>query len=174
MKKFLLLPVVLAAGFGILILISSGSSDNTGKEAQGDVFPTEERDYVTTESGLKYEDVKVGDGKEARTGSQVVVHYTGWLKNGTKFDSSRDRSEPFSFKLGTGQVIKGFDMGVTGMKVGQRRKVTIPSLTVFSSPSGAPIATTLSPTFGSSMISVCSAGSVLPDNCRAATSWSIW
>jgi len=82
---------------------------------------------VTTPSGLKYEDIKVGTGAEAKAGQVVVVHYTGWLTNGTKFDSSKDRNEPFEFPLGGGQVIKGWDEGVQGMKVGGVRKLTIPS-----------------------------------------------
>jgi peptidylprolyl isomerase/FKBP-type peptidyl-prolyl cis-trans isomerase FkpA len=75
---------------------------------------------------LKIEDTKVGTGAEAVTGNSVMVHYTGWLTNGTKFDSSKDRKEPFSFQLGAGQVIKGWDQGVAGMKVGGVRKLTIP------------------------------------------------
>ena len=77
--------------------------------------------------GLKIEDVKVGTGAEAVAGKVVVVHYTGTLTDGKKFDSSRDRKQPFSFTLGAGQVIKGWDMGVAGMKVGGQRKLTIPS-----------------------------------------------
>lgn len=72
------------------------------------------------------QDVKVGDGAEAKPGSVVKVHYTGTLKTGKKFDSSRDRNEPFEFTIGSGQVIKGWDKGVTGMKVGGQRKLTIP------------------------------------------------
>jgi FKBP-type peptidyl-prolyl cis-trans isomerase FkpA len=81
---------------------------------------------VTTPSGLKYTDIKVGEGEEAKPGQAVTVHYTGWLTNGTKFDSSLDRKQPFSFKLGAGQVIQGWDQGVAGMKVGGKRKLTIP------------------------------------------------
>ena len=81
---------------------------------------------VTTASGLKYEDTKVGTGAEAKAGQTAVVHYTGWLTNGTKFDSSKDRGQPFSFPLGGGRVIKGWDEGVQGMKVGGVRKLTIP------------------------------------------------
>jgi peptidylprolyl isomerase/FKBP-type peptidyl-prolyl cis-trans isomerase FkpA len=79
-----------------------------------------------TVTELKIEDSKVGTGAEAVTGKSVMVHYTGWLTNGTKFDSSKDRKEPFSFQLGAGQVIKGWDQGVAGMKVGGVRKLTIP------------------------------------------------
>jgi len=82
---------------------------------------------VTTASGLKYTDTKVGTGAEAKAGQTAVVHYTGWLTNGTKFDSSKDRGQPFSFPLGGGRVIKGWDEGVQGMKVGGSRKLTIPA-----------------------------------------------
>src|ERR1039458_6126178 len=79
-----------------------------------------------TVTELKKEDTKVGTGAEAVTGKSVSVHYTGWLTDGTKFDSSKDRGHPFSFQLGAGQVIKGWDQGVAGMKVGGVRKLTIP------------------------------------------------
>ena len=81
---------------------------------------------VTTDSGLKYVELKQGDGATPKTGQTVVVHYTGTLEDGTKFDSSRDRNSPFQFKIGVGQVIKGWDEGVGTMKVGDRRKLIIP------------------------------------------------
>ena len=81
---------------------------------------------VTTASGPKYVDLIVGTGREAAAGNLVSVHYTGWLTNGTKFDSSVDRRESFSFPLGGGKVIRGWDEGVAGMKVGGKRKLTIP------------------------------------------------
>ncbi len=81
---------------------------------------------VTTASGLKYEDVKEGAGAEAVAGKSVSVHYTGWLTDGQKFDSSKDRNDPFDFVLGGGMVIRGWDEGVQGMKVGGVRKLTIP------------------------------------------------
>ena len=80
----------------------------------------------TSASGLQIEDVTVGDGAEAKSGAQVRVHYTGWLTDGKKFDSSKDRGQPFGFRLGGGQVIRGWDEGVEGMKVGGVRKLTIP------------------------------------------------
>ena len=75
---------------------------------------------------LEIEDQIVGEGEEAVAGQTVEVHYTGWLTDGTKFDSSHDRNETFSFKLGGGQVIAGWDQGVAGMKIGGARKLTIP------------------------------------------------
>ena len=82
---------------------------------------------VTTADGLKYWDTKVGTGTTATAGHKVKVHYTGWLlEEGTKFDSSIDRGQPFEFVLGAGQVIKGWDEGVAGMKVGGRRQLRIP------------------------------------------------
>ena len=81
---------------------------------------------VTTDSGLKYVELKQGDGATPKNGQTVVVHYTGTLEDGTKFDSSRDRNSPFQFKIGVGQVIKGWDEGVGTMKVGDRRKLIIP------------------------------------------------
>jgi peptidylprolyl isomerase len=82
---------------------------------------------VTTASGLKYIDLQEGEGATPKTGQTVTVHYTGTLEDGTKFDSSRDRNRPFSFKIGVGQVIKGWDEGVGSMKVGGRRQLIIPS-----------------------------------------------
>lgn len=81
---------------------------------------------MITDSGLKYEDLTAGDGDTAQAGHTVTVHYTGWLEDGTKFDSSKDRDQPFQFALGAGQVIRGWDEGVTGMCVGGQRKLTIP------------------------------------------------
>ncbi len=84
---------------------------------------------VVTKSGLKYWDITAGTGAEATRGKTVRVHYTGWLTNGKKFDSSVDRGEPFEFRLGAGQVIQGWDQGVAGMKVGGKRQLHIkPSL----------------------------------------------
>jgi peptidylprolyl isomerase len=85
---------------------------------------------MTTNSGLQITDTKVGTGASPKTGQTCVMHYTGWLyqngAKGAKFDSSRDRGEPFEFSIGTGQVIKGWDEGVAGMKVGGRRTLVIP------------------------------------------------
>lgn len=87
-----------------------------------------EKNVVTTSSGLKYIELKKGDGLVTpERGQTVVVHYTGTLEDGTKFDSSRDHGQPFSFKIGVGQVIKGWDEGLSTMKVGERRQLIIPS-----------------------------------------------
>ena len=84
-------------------------------------------DYKTTKSGLKYAILKQGEGQEAKKGHRVSVHYTGWLQEGEKkFDSSYDRGEPFEFQLGAGRVIKGWDEGIQGMKVGEKRQLIIP------------------------------------------------
>ena len=88
--------------------------------------PTE-NEVVTMDSGLEYIDVKVGEGAEAQAGQMVSVHYTGWLVHGKKFDSSVDRGQPFEFSLGAGHVIKGWDEGVAGMKIGGVRKLIIPA-----------------------------------------------
>jgi peptidylprolyl isomerase len=97
--------------------------------AQNNISSEESMDLsnaTTTDSGLKYIVVEEGDGASPQTGENVTVHYTGTLEDGSKFDSSRDRNRPFSFKLGVGQVIKGWDEGVAAMKVGERRTLIIP------------------------------------------------
>lgn len=86
-----------------------------------------EESVVTTASGLKYVDLVEGTGAMPNAGQTVIVHYTGTLEDGTKFDSSRDRNRPFSFKIGVGQVIKGWDEGVSSMRVGGRRQLIIPA-----------------------------------------------
>ena len=87
-------------------------------------MPQEE---ITLKSGLKYIDLEVGEGPAAVSGKEVTVHYTGTFPDGKKFDSSVDRDEPFAFKLGAGRVIKGWDEGVAGMRIGGKRKLVIPS-----------------------------------------------
>jgi FKBP-type peptidyl-prolyl cis-trans isomerase FkpA len=118
--------LALLTGLGALpakaLAAEGGKAMEPGKDAAGAAGKE-----IVTPSGLKYVDLKAGSGTEARSGAVVEVHYTGWLVDGTKFDSSRDRNQPFRFKLGAGQVIKGWDEGVAGMKVGGKRKLTIPS-----------------------------------------------
>jgi len=83
-------------------------------------------DGVKTDSGLEYWDIKVGTGDEAKAGDKVRVHYTGWFTDGKKFDSSVDARQPYEFTLGEGKVIKGWDEGVTGIRVGGKRQLRIP------------------------------------------------
>src|SRR5438128_9085650 len=110
--------------FSFGLAISTACNRSTSPTSQGLSVKTTE---VTMPDGLKFTDEQVGTGAEAQKGKTVAVHYTGWLLDGTKFDSSRDRNQPFSFPLGQGQVIKGWDEGVAGMKVGGKRTLVIPA-----------------------------------------------
>lgn len=107
--------------FGLLlslVLLLSSCSKNGPTKVSGP--------GTTTASGLQYWDITTGNGATAESGKQVSVQYTGWLTDGTKFDSSVDRNQPINFTLGVGQVIKGWDEGVSGMKVGGKRQLHIP------------------------------------------------
>lgn len=121
MSKRLWLGLAVLAG----LCVGLGAANSFAQEKDKD--KKEEPKTITTDSGLKYQELKEGTGKEAKKGDNVEVHYTGWLTNGKKFDSSVDRGKPFSFKLGAGMVIKGWDEGVAGMKEGGKRKLMIPS-----------------------------------------------
>ena len=120
MKK---LSWVLTAALCLGIAAWAQDSDKKSDDKKSE---KKESKVVTTVSGLKYEDMVLGAGASPKTGQTVRVHYTGWLTNGKKFDSSVDRGQPFEFVLGRGQVIKGWDEGVASMKVGGKRKLTIP------------------------------------------------
>lgn len=113
MKRLMIFTV--AAAFACTTMVPAVAAEKKGSK------------MVTTASGLKYIDVVVGKGPSPVKGKMVKVHYTGTLDNGKKFDSSVDRNEPFTFIIGVGQVIKGWDEGVMGMKVGGKRKLIIPS-----------------------------------------------
>ena len=103
----------------LLLAACSGSSGSSGAAGKGGAMQT-------TSSGLQYEDLTVGNGPSPQAGQTVSVHYTGWLDDGKKFDSSLDRGQPFEFPLGQGRVIKGWDEGVATMKVGGKRRLVIP------------------------------------------------
>jgi FKBP-type peptidyl-prolyl cis-trans isomerase FkpA len=111
--------LLVAAAFGV-------AACTTVETSAQEKDKTKVKEKKVGDSVLKYEDLKEGSGAEAKKGDEVEVHYTGWLTNGKKFDSSLDRNRPFSFKLGAGRVIKGWDEGVAGMKIGGKRKLTIP------------------------------------------------
>lgn len=118
--------IIFIAIIAIIILSIGGflfmnrSTDTSTTMSKQNAYTSEE----VTE--LKIEDIQVGSGEEVESGDSVVMHYTGTLTDGTKFDSSRDRNEPFETQIGVGQVIEGWDKGVVGMKVGGKRKLTIP------------------------------------------------
>ena len=101
------------------LMLCAGCGADTPKENPAAV------ETMTTSSGLKYVDIKIGDGPMPKAGQVVSVHYTGWLVDGKKFDSSYDRKEPLEFSIGKGQVIKGWDEGVGSMRVGGKRKLII-------------------------------------------------
>jgi hypothetical protein len=117
LRSALLLALLSACGSGGDRSSAGGVSADLGVDTAA---------MTSTPTGLKMQDVTVGQGAEATPGKIAVVHYTGWLTDGKKFDSSRDRGTPFDFPIGAGQVIAGWDQGVAGMKVGGRRKLVIP------------------------------------------------
>jgi len=129
-----LVNLMLAACIGVSALLCSSFALSADVGADAPSGPTVGvNGLVTTESGLQYHEIKVGTGAVAELGDPVLVHYTGWLQNadgsrGSKFDSSRDRGEPLPFELGRGQVIRGWEEGVRGMKVGGQRRLIIPSV----------------------------------------------
>ena len=120
MQRQFALVLTLLAALGVASGCGSTNKSSTSSPMKVNGQPT------TTASGLQYWDIVVGSGATAAPGNTVKVHYTGFLTTGEKFDSSRDRGEPFSFPLGTGQVIKGWDEGVAGMRVGGKRQLRIP------------------------------------------------
>jgi FKBP-type peptidyl-prolyl cis-trans isomerase len=124
----IIVMVIIAAGLTLSLIMSpqDGGSGGLGGDA------------VKTKSGLQYLDIKVGKGREAEPGLTVEVHYTGTLTNGKKFDSSLDRGKPFEFDLGAGDVIKGWDEGVAGMKEGGVRKLFVPAKLAYGPRSPSP------------------------------------
>jgi peptidylprolyl isomerase len=130
-KRLLVIPPELALGTEGNSVIPANSTlvmeiELTDVKEPQVATKVEEADYTTTQSGLKYYDLKTGTGDSPKTGQTVVVNYTGWLEDGTQFDSSIDRGEPFSFVLGEGSVIPGWEEGVATMKVGGKRQLVVP------------------------------------------------
>ena len=124
-KHFAVIAIILALGLMVgYILAQSGTKKSSGPDTSAPTKVT--GDGVKTDSGLNYWEIRVGNGEVAKEGSRVRVHYTGWLANGRKFDSSVDAGKPFDFRLGNGEVIKGWEEGVAGMKVGGKRQLRIP------------------------------------------------
>jgi FKBP-type peptidyl-prolyl cis-trans isomerase len=123
-RRYTTLGAVLAVGTALFL---SACNKQNGAGASNTTLTASNAPVVTTPSGLQYQIIQPGTGAAAMAGQKVTVNYTGWLTDGTKFDSSLDRNQPFQFTLGAGQVIKGWDEGVAGMKVGEKRKLTIPS-----------------------------------------------
>jgi FKBP-type peptidyl-prolyl cis-trans isomerase len=131
-KKYQITVVVVSIVSVVLLLVLSvgiaqslASNSDTSNDTE-ETTVVESNPPITTESGLVIEDIAVGTGARATRGSEIDVHYRGTLEDGTQFDSSYDRGEPFTFTLGAQQVIAGWDEGVEGMRVGGRRNLTIP------------------------------------------------
>jgi len=118
---------------------SSTGATGTGMSATAKSDAALAGTVVTTASGLQYQDVVVGTGAEAKAGNTVSVHYTGWLTDGTQFDSSRDRGQPIEFQIGTPYIIQGWNEGITGMKVGGKRKLTIPPSIAYGAEGRPPV-----------------------------------
>jgi FKBP-type peptidyl-prolyl cis-trans isomerase len=124
MTKYAAVIAIILALTAVFVLAQSTTRKSTKPNTSA---PTKVvGDGVRTPSGLVYWDIRVGNGEVAKEGSHVRVHYTGWLTNGKKFDSSVDAGTPFDFTIGNGEVIKGWDEGVAGMKVGGKRQLRIP------------------------------------------------
>jgi FKBP-type peptidyl-prolyl cis-trans isomerase FkpA len=128
MSMMSVLLLAMAVGACAKSTATNGAADNTASAKAKESTMTESAQATekTTVAGLQMDDTVTGEGAEAVSGKRVTVHYTGKLTDGTKFDSSLDRSAPFTFALGAGQVIRGWDQGVVGMKVGGKRTLTIP------------------------------------------------
>ncbi len=112
---------------GLSFILATTFCFTTTPIASNAQMNTNQNQTVKLPSGLEYEEIVVGSGPSPKMGHPVTVNYTGWLTNGTKFDSSLDRNQPFTFNIGTGSVIKGWDEGVASMKVGGKRKLIIPA-----------------------------------------------
>jgi len=130
--RYSYVPVSILLGIGLFCGSLTGPFGASGAEQPTSRATTDTTMNTKTDSGLEFKDLVVGSGAQATAGQQVTVHYTGWLQNpdgsaGKKFDSSLDRGQPFDFPLGAGRVIRGWDEGVAGMKVGGKRRLVIPA-----------------------------------------------
>ena len=127
MTKYLVAGViVLLLGITATVVAQTSSAKKAASVANTKAPTKVTGPGVTTDSGLQYWDIRMGNGETAKEGSRVRVHYTGWLTNGKKFDSSVDAGTPFDFRIGNGEVIKGWEEGITGMRVGGKRQLRIP------------------------------------------------
>lgn len=139
--------LIIAVAMVGLLLVACGDGEEEEAAPEITPVPTEAAvdggpppvsgEATVTESGLQIIDIEVGGGAEVQSGQTAVVHYTGWLADGTKFDSSVDRGQPFVFPLGAGRVIRGWDEGIAGMNVGGKRRLVIPSDLAYG-PQGSP------------------------------------
>lgn len=145
MHKNTIITVVVSLVMLIVLIIAVAKmqagekQDSSSETTSSSTNTTTQQEEKVMNEDLKIEDLTVGEGAEAVAGKEVTVHYTGTLTNGTKFDSSLDRGTPFSFELGAGDVIKGWDQGVAGMKVGGKRKLTIPAELGYGAQANGPI-----------------------------------
>lgn len=140
MKTFIIavIVIVIASVIGLFSTLITSMNQNKAKSTPNPISETSQAAESSPSADLKIEDIVEGGGQEAKDGNTVSVHYTGTLEDGTKFDSSLDKNQPFEFTLGAGQVIKGWDQGIAGMKVGGKRKLTIPpSLGYGDQPAGS-------------------------------------
>jgi len=124
MKANVLTPVLAVIATLSVLALGACTKKSTETTTESSTAPSSEA--AKSDAGLQIENIKEGSGTEAVSGKQIAVHYTGTLTDGKKFDSSLDRGQPFKFTLGAGQVIRGWDLGFAGMKVGGKRKLTIP------------------------------------------------
>ena len=119
--------IIIFVGLGVWLFAKKGNNISENPIVSiATLIPTPENTPIKMENELQIQDLKVGTGLEVKLGQELTMHYSGTLENGAKFDSSYDRGEPFRFVLGAGQVIKGWDLGIQGMKVGGKRKLIIP------------------------------------------------
>ncbi|MFA5098914.1 MAG: FKBP-type peptidyl-prolyl cis-trans isomerase [Candidatus Paceibacterota bacterium] len=135
-KNLTILLVIMAiviALVGVYLFMGNKNEDETGENLNNNINNQNQMENKTLEDGLQIIDEVIGTGAEAKAGDIVSVNYIGTLENGKKFDSSYDRNQPFSFTLGIGQVIRGWDEGVAGMKIGGKRKLVIPPALAYGS-----------------------------------------